>query len=362
MLFEYAYYFNNFDADAFSNENMLPGNFIFPLNEKTGGSQPGLFRTLLKSNNKFSFCLADNLVQYGRQYFKEEIIQNLIRLLFLPNYMKQGDKHVFFVKQPDGQQYSLDAIKTQLHSELKKQGIRVQLIEIASVEEALSNNAGLGEAAIIHPLPVNSSGNNADDACLKNITTILTNPDLFSRKWIIPVSSRDELIKKNNELEYIEKQLRVTDPLKVRLIELYNTAIHKSMSMTSENELLKFKLENSANYLQLIRKESHGLIQEIGLLRLEIHRLTQQIISPGSSFQGQPTDDPDFIMQLQAQIMAEQNRANETLTWYKKEYEILPGWYKKGGQLLKVITGRRTFKSLFNKYKNDQGRKSAGKD
>lgn len=42
--------------------------------------------------------------------------------------------------------------------------------------------------------------------------------------------------------------------------------------------------------------------------------------------------------------------------WYHNEYEILPMWYKKIGQLIKVIMGKRTFKSLFSddvkKYKN----------
>ncbi|RYY14546.1 MAG: hypothetical protein EOO04_30045 [Chitinophagaceae bacterium] len=42
--------------------------------------------------------------------------------------------------------------------------------------------------------------------------------------------------------------------------------------------------------------------------------------------------------------------------WYHNEYEILPMWYKKIGQLIKVLMGKRTFKSLFSddvkKYKS----------
>jgi hypothetical protein len=34
--------------------------------------------------------------------------------------------------------------------------------------------------------------------------------------------------------------------------------------------------------------------------------------------------------------------------WYQQEYEALPRWYKQFGQLIKVITGRRSFKSLLN--------------
>ncbi len=42
--------------------------------------------------------------------------------------------------------------------------------------------------------------------------------------------------------------------------------------------------------------------------------------------------------------------------WYHNEYEILPKWYKRFGHILKVLMGKRSFKSLFydhvKKYKN----------
>ncbi len=33
--------------------------------------------------------------------------------------------------------------------------------------------------------------------------------------------------------------------------------------------------------------------------------------------------------------------------WYEKEYEVLPLWYKRFGHVLKVMTGKRSFKSLY---------------
>jgi len=42
--------------------------------------------------------------------------------------------------------------------------------------------------------------------------------------------------------------------------------------------------------------------------------------------------------------------------WYHNEYEILPLWYKRFGHILKVIMGKRSFRSLFSddvkKYKS----------
>jgi hypothetical protein len=38
----------------------------------------------------------------------------------------------------------------------------------------------------------------------------------------------------------------------------------------------------------------------------------------------------------------------ETKTWYYKEYEVLPLWFKRLGHIVKVLQGHRTFKSLFS--------------
>ena len=111
---------------------------------------------------------------------------------------------------------------------------------------------------------------------------------------------------------------------------------------------MKFKLENSSHYLQLIKQESQGFLNEITSLRLENQYMNRQVINSENTI-SQPdyTDNHDYIVQLQAKIAAEQNRAHEILEWYKKEYDVLPAWYKRFGHLIKVLIGKRTFKSLF---------------
>lgn len=56
------------------------------------------------------------------------------------------------------------------------------------------------------------------------------------------------------------------------------------------------------------------------------------------------------------EIMKEEDEAIKINDFYYNEYEILPGWYKKAGHLLKVMMGKRTFRSLFDnnvkKYKD----------
>jgi hypothetical protein len=57
-----------------------------------------------------------------------------------------------------------------------------------------------------------------------------------------------------------------------------------------------------------------------------------------------------------ADILRSQHSTRELQDYYNNEYEVLPKWYKRFGHLVKVVTGRRTFRSLFRddvkKYKS----------
>jgi hypothetical protein len=58
----------------------------------------------------------------------------------------------------------------------------------------------------------------------------------------------------------------------------------------------------------------------------------------------------------QAYLRIQKEERASGLKWYHYEYEILPLWYKRVGQLIKVLMGKRSFKSLFSdnvkKYKD----------
>ncbi|MBA3706226.1 MAG: hypothetical protein H0W84_10110 [Bacteroidetes bacterium] len=55
-------------------------------------------------------------------------------------------------------------------------------------------------------------------------------------------------------------------------------------------------------------------------------------------------------------LIKTEDEALKINTFYKYEYEILPLWYKKVGHIIKVLMGKRTFRSLFDtnvkKYKD----------
>jgi hypothetical protein len=60
--------------------------------------------------------------------------------------------------------------------------------------------------------------------------------------------------------------------------------------------------------------------------------------------------------QLYLALLRAEDEANKINNFYYNEYEILPLWYKQFGHIIKMLLGKRTFKSLYNpnvkKYKN----------
>jgi hypothetical protein len=109
-----------------------------------------------------------------------------------------------------------------------------------------------------------------------------------------------------------------------------------------QNEIFESILEQEAT---LISTDDYSIASFLYAKQREIEdcrqKLHLKIISEKST-------------QLYLSIQKEE-RANG-LKWYHNEYEILPVWYKKFGHIIKVIMGKRSFKSLFSdkvkKYKD----------
>lgn len=351
MLFDYTYLLKDFDADFFNdNKNLQISEFIIPINDKIIGRKPELFQILFNSKNRFCFYISLELSQRSNKFIKEEIIQNLIRFLFLPNYMRVNGEYVFFIEKIGEENTSLDLLKTEFYRDLKKQGINDIIFETLQSGLAFQNPSNVKSISLIHSELNNYLNNGNKEESFETFTKKFVFPRNFQKRWIVPVADPDDFQHKIKLIEKFENWIGLTNPFNVQLIEMYKLTNRDSTTLASENKILKFKLENSAYSLKLIREESYRFIKEISSLRIEIDRLAGQINNPATYFPTQAShslDNEELIMQLRTQINAEQKRANEILAWYRKEYDVLPMWYKKFGHIIKVFTGKRTFRSLF---------------
>lgn len=350
MLFDYTYLLKKFDAAFFKEK--VTGEFIIPLHKDVIGKQPELFQILMNSKNHFCFCITKEFVEYDVKFIKEEIIQNFIRLLFLPNYIRLDGSYLFLIEQQKEQHEKINLIKETIIIQLKKQGINDVIFEM--LKETYEQQLNLNEESISvsHP-QLNHYLENGEnfDGFINEFNFLFS----FNKRWIIPVFSTDDFYRKNKLIENFENFVAINKPFEVKIITQYNLACKDNNKLKTENKVLKFKLENSAYYLKIIRVEAHGYMRDINNLNAQINQLKHERRQPEVTYISQPLPIPqpannEFLGVLQNQVIAERNRANATLDWYKKEYEILPLWYKRFGHIIKVAKGKRTLKSLF---KND---------
>ena len=115
-------------------------------------------------------------------------------------------------------------------------------------------------------------------------------------------------------------------------------------------EALKI-IDNAESTIRKDLPQTYSLLNEGKFLTLKENALLsklQLIEDQPGSLDGEDLDYNSTIDRYKKQV-------TELLKFYKREYEILPLWYKRFGHIIKVITGKRTFKSLFNdnaeKYK-----------
>jgi len=88
---------------------------------------------------------------------------------------------------------------------------------------------------------------------------------------------------------------------------------------------------------RIIRKKEQEMLFKIGLQQEQIDSIN------------------NYHLYYNAADNRYKRQIKELISFYKDEYEILPKWYKRFGHIIKVLNGKRTFKSLFNdnvkKYK-----------
>jgi hypothetical protein len=331
-LFDYTFFLKELETDFFDHTEQPESKFIIPLNEKIIGKKPHSFQLLLHSTNHFCFYIPPELLRYDDKFIKEEVIENIVRFLFLPNYIRLNGKYVFFMERKKEENKTLELIKNEFQTELKKQGINEIVIEMIQTKPTFESTPDKRSISLVHHGLNDYLNNGIDDGHLDTLIKEFVFPPCFNKKWIVPVESYANFKKKNKLIEKFENRVRNDYPFCSHLIKMYQHASRDISALQSENKILKFKLENSAYSLQLIRQEYFNHSDEY----LKWKNSVQQL-----------ADTDSLLSELKNEVAREHNRAEDILAWYQKEYELLPTWYKRFGHVIKFFTGKRSFKSLF---------------
>ena len=127
-----------------------------------------------------------------------------------------------------------------------------------------------------------------------------------------------------------------------------------------ENWLLRFLDGKNPGEIHFLFKKNNPALPEIlSVLREKEVTLfkTQHYKFAINAYQQQALID-QYKGELDIKMSAEKNIQNylrmqkkqtaDNVEWYYHEYEILPTWYKRVGHVIKVLMGKRTFRSLFS--------------
>lgn len=135
--------------------------------------------------------------------------------------------------------------------------------------------------------------------------------------------------------QLLVKELYVTRYLGVIGLQKQTFSDIINLQLKTEKKLIE-------NYpvLYLFMKQHFNFSKQIPLLEEELKYLKSDLEN----------------QKIYLQLFKDQDEALKIDNFYYNEYEILPLWYKKIGHIIKVVTGKRTFRSLFDnnvkKYKN----------
>jgi hypothetical protein len=134
------------------------------------------------------------------------------------------------------------------------------------------------------------------------------------------------------------------------LLSVSNEINNAYLKLKVDNEKLRFRLDNHNDYLKAVRKIAQWHVDEYLRMHRELQTRTQPYDSPISASTVSPSS-PSIIYTydeaLQKELESLKSNRDAVVDWYNKEYEVLPLWYKRFGHIIKVMKGKRSFKSLY---------------
>ena len=244
----------------------------------------------------FSICINTINSDITLEQINQYIIANkhlFVQYTFHCCYKITAQKPVVFIYTNDETNHKLHIIKETLNNILKEQGYMG--VEIVYFSKQMRKGVDL-------------TLNNCFDDTVQGNDVFHNYEDHLKNKFL---NNRYIGIKTDGFIEVIEK-LRAAEhtlltevPLQYKILQEHKNKENQIIKLQEELRLTKIDLENQKTYLKVIK-------------------------------------DAD--------------EAGKIDRFYFNEYEILPLWYKKFGHLLKVLMGKRSFRSLFDnnvkKYKD----------
>ena len=270
-------------------------SFVF--NVQDAKATDAVFRQVFATENTAPFTLTLQLTKLFQNPITGKWFDELCLILCHPDYIKQNEQPILGVLYNEKDLRRKDEFLRQLHTKLKAQGfdqILVTDLVMLQPEEPIN----LSYTFYKHTLETTAFYT----WYLHQLTKAPSLLNIF-----IPYTNNLHIATFLSEQQQAEKHLIANEPLVYRFI---------------------LQLQNKEAELQQYKALVRALTEDLSSKKAYLDFLL------GKFKEGGDNVDLNEIMKIKK--------------FYHREYEVLPLWYKRFGHLIKVVSGKRTFKSLFN--------------
>jgi hypothetical protein len=328
MIFDYIFLLPGLNGLDLYLEEDRPQNFIIPISMKLVDDKKRLFECLYRSDHKFCFLIGPDNSDLSQEGM--EVLVNLVTsFLFLPNYIKHNGSYVLLLNK------CVKTLESKIFKERLKQNLQKQVVTEISIVDINTDQLQETNGDVFVSLKefncyLHASG---FDTNRDNFITEKLQSSVIDKKWIVRVESKEDFLHKVSRIKQFEKLSLSINPLLTSLISELRSVKNNYTTAKAENELLKMKLKNTIDNLKALRDTANGEINHL----LSNQRIVE-VVDPARN---------KIMEELREKAERLESARNNIQQWYDKEYETLPLWYKRFGHLVKVMRGKRSFKSLF---------------
>lgn len=334
MLFNYIFLIDHYRPGALSLfENKSCNEFILPLTKEMFDSRKEMFDELYTTEQRFSFLISNEVVNDYIESLENNLVQSITSFLFLPNYIRSDGRQIIFINAESQSDDQIGFFLKKFLPEMDEQGLSDINIEILNLRPDINHTLLSSISTINKDLLSYLSKNEVGVDFKQYFTKFLKLPDL-TKKWVVCVDSADTFHRYYSLIEKLEYYLISNEPILSFYIDSYNSSDLVLSKLRNENKQLRIKQQNNMHYLKTLRETSLALIHQTS-------KSSNQ--EQGPLFEAEKSKNADLVKQIEY-LQANRDAIRD---WYTKEYEVLPKWYKRFGHIIKVLIGKRSFRSLF---------------
>jgi glycosyltransferase involved in cell wall biosynthesis/GT2 family glycosyltransferase len=216
----------------------------------------------------------------------------------------------------------------------KNEGLPLVLMEaIAASVQVVAPNVGAIREILVQGFCEILAADATPDQYAASVQRLISIPDLEKRKLAAETAV---LLKREYSLPAFQR----------RYVDKFNELL---MDVNSDDRFLSIiRKILSAEFIQYDYRASDDIYQYSTLKEFMFAQIVYQSKIGAKSHRGMALIDQRHIHTTANTAPKTLRSDAEVAEWYHNQYEILPAWYKRMGHLIKVIYGRRSFKSLFN--------------